>query len=344
MSWFSDNYKWLFDGVGGAVALALVGFVFHRWFQSKQEQGGQVAQTTLKVEDSSVTNSPVAAGSNITQTVNSPTVNVTLPAPPSSPAGREKYEEWRELIRELHESFIQIGYAFLPLNAITPGVEDNDYQAGIRRGYRVIRSRIFIAETLKKEGVLEKYEEIVRYAISATCPREPSQRGCPTMNGFDLKAGAFQDELMQIARKDMGVLQALARNEDAPRCDFWLEFEDSNSEYRPLRIQNNGDGPAFDVMVRIPADGSGFKSDLINRLNNDKTWAPCTSNGNPENLKSLRLTIVSALLNGSNEGADAKSIPVLITYRDHARRDCECHLEIRLGLRNGIQFALPGAI
>jgi hypothetical protein len=126
-------------------------------------------------------------------------------APPTSATGRERYDEWRELTDELHESLIQIGYAFLPANVITPGIEDNDYEAGIRKGYRAIRSRILIAQALERAGVLEKYEELVRYAVSADRPRDPAQRGSPTAAGFDMKATAFQNELMKIARKDMGV-------------------------------------------------------------------------------------------------------------------------------------------
>ena len=158
----------------------------------------------MKIEKSQISSSPVATGSHISQRVNSPNVSLTLPVLPSGAPGRERYEEWRELIHELHEALSQIGYAFLPINVITPGIEINDPEKGMRRGYRVIRDRLFIADTLAREKVLERYEELVKYAISRDAPREPSQRGCPTMNGFDMKASAFEDALMEIARKDIG--------------------------------------------------------------------------------------------------------------------------------------------
>ena len=99
-----------------------------------------------------------------------------------------------------------MGYAFMPIVVITPGDESNDYQAGIRRGNRVLRDRIFIAESVKKYRLIEKWDELVLYAHSGRAPRDRWERGCPTMGGFDKKARAFLDEkLMEIAREDMGV-------------------------------------------------------------------------------------------------------------------------------------------
>jgi hypothetical protein len=163
--------------------------------------GSQIAVS--QQSESPATDSAVATGSGNTQHVNSHNVSYTIPVLPSGAPGHERSDEWRELTNELHEALAQIGYAFIPINAITPGHEENDYEAGIRRGYRVIRNRLFIADTLKRDKVLEKYEELVKYAISARTPRERDQRGCPTMNGFDTKASAFEDELMEIARKDI---------------------------------------------------------------------------------------------------------------------------------------------
>ena len=63
-------------------------------------------------------NSPVAGGTNISQTINSPTVNLSLPAASFGAPGHEQYEEWRELIDEIHESIEQMGYAFMPILAL----------------------------------------------------------------------------------------------------------------------------------------------------------------------------------------------------------------------------------
>lgn len=79
MNWLSDNYKWLFDGFAGAVAIALVGYIVQRLFKSKPEPAGQ--QTSLTAQGSKVTNSPVASGTGITQNINSPTIHLNLPDP-----------------------------------------------------------------------------------------------------------------------------------------------------------------------------------------------------------------------------------------------------------------------
>lgn len=82
MRWLSENYKWLFDGVAGAVAIAVISYVLHRFLGSKDRQQGVAA---LTAQGAKVTDSPVASGSStITQTINSPTFNVSLPAPASA--------------------------------------------------------------------------------------------------------------------------------------------------------------------------------------------------------------------------------------------------------------------
>jgi hypothetical protein len=194
MNW----WEWVFSGIGVLAVALLI-----EWLRRRPHPSGQ--QATITAQGARVSDSPVASGSNILQTVNSPTYNVSLRVPTAAGApGNERYSEWRELIHELHESFQQIGYAFLPLNVITTGIETNDYEAGIRRGYHVLRNRILIADVLKNAGMMEKFQKIVEYAVSADTPRDPSQRGCPTVTGFDIMASKFEDELMDIARKDAG--------------------------------------------------------------------------------------------------------------------------------------------
>jgi hypothetical protein len=205
MNWLSENYKWLFDGVAGAAALSLIGYFIHRFSKTK----GQNGNAALNAQGAKVTNSPAASGSNITQTVNSPTtINLAL------------------------------------------------------------------GETTIDQS-----------------------------------------------------------------CDFWLAFDPRGS--RPLEIQNNGAEPAFDAVVCIPADGSGFRSDAINRLDNDSHWACCTSKGNFVHLEAIRTILAQVVLRGSTDGKELQRIPVLISYRTRTEQGCKSHLEIRLPLKNGIQFALP---
>src|SRR5271169_180561 len=201
MNW----WEWVFSGVGVLAVTLII-----EWIRRGARPSGHEAMLTA--QGARVSDSPVASGSNISQKINSPTLNVSLPAPTPGVPGNERYSEWRELIHELHESFQQIGYAFLPLNVITPGIEINDYQGGIRRGSRVLRNRILIADVLKNAGVQEKFQKIVEYAVSAETPRDSSQRGCPTATGFDIMASKFEDELMELARKDVGYAEKPKEN------------------------------------------------------------------------------------------------------------------------------------
>src|ERR1700730_18543096 len=92
MRWLSENYKWLFDGVAGAAVIAVIGYVIHRFLGSQDRQQGA---TALTAQGAKVMNSPVASGSGIiTQTINSPTFNMSLPAPTeTTPAPREEKEQ-----------------------------------------------------------------------------------------------------------------------------------------------------------------------------------------------------------------------------------------------------------
>lgn len=103
MHWLAQNYQWLFDGFGGAALLALLGFAYHRWKRITQEPSA-----TLTAQDAKVANSPVASGANISQTINSPTVNLSLAAPTSAtPAPQEETEQTPSL------SFVQSRLALL---------------------------------------------------------------------------------------------------------------------------------------------------------------------------------------------------------------------------------------
>lgn len=185
-----QHYQWVVDVLKAALG----------W---KKSQSHAAPSSTLTAQGAKVTDSPVASGTNISQRINSPTVNLSLVAPTLGTPGRERYDEWRELIEEIHESIEQMGYAFMPLVAVKPGDERNDYQAGIRRGNRVLRNRILIAEPIKQSGLIEDWDDLVAYAHDGRGPRDRWQHGCPTMGGFDTKAREFQEKLMRVARQDI---------------------------------------------------------------------------------------------------------------------------------------------
>ena len=77
MSWLSENYKWLFDGIGALALMAVIGYFAQRVLRRSWDHQKDTA--ALNAQGAKVTNSPVASGSNISQNINSPTLNVSLP-------------------------------------------------------------------------------------------------------------------------------------------------------------------------------------------------------------------------------------------------------------------------
>ena len=120
--------------------------------------------------------------------------------------------------------------------------------------------------------------------------------------------------------------------------NLWLDFgpNTTTSDDRTLRIQNSGGNPVFDVVVKIPCDGSCFNSDPISRLQNDTSWVTCKANRAAVDQRTVRGFIVEEMLRGAKD-----EIPVLISFREHPQKQRDFRLVIRLPLRDGIQFALP---
>jgi hypothetical protein len=89
MTWLSENYKWLFDGIGALVVMAVLGYIVRRVLQDRQK-----GTAVLTAQGAKVMNSPVASGSGITQTINSPTINLSFPAAsaPSTPVRFFNYD------------------------------------------------------------------------------------------------------------------------------------------------------------------------------------------------------------------------------------------------------------
>lgn len=77
MSLSPETYKWLFDGVGGALLLSIIGFFIHRWVTLPKTASTKV-QGRVQAEQSATNNSPIAVGSGISQTVNAPTVHLNI--------------------------------------------------------------------------------------------------------------------------------------------------------------------------------------------------------------------------------------------------------------------------
>jgi hypothetical protein len=261
MNW----WEWVFSGIG-VLGLGLL----IEWLRRRSRSSG--LEATITAQGAKVSDSPVASGTGITQNVNSPTFNVSLPAAAPGSPGNDRYNEWRELTNEIHESLKIMASAFL---RSYPGIIDvdapADYHDGIRKGDRAFRNRILIADVLKNAGMLEKFKSIVEYAVSADTPRDPTQQGCPTAVGFDMRASEFEEELMELARNDSGLASiqvqppsnlhraASATNDQVFEVELLgasrsiYTFERGDSPYvdigATVRIHNRNDSPTT-VFVR----------------------------------------------------------------------------------------------
>jgi len=79
MHWLSSNYQWLI----ALVVIPIILLLLKQWVGSRKSTSNPAPAppATLKAQDSEVNNSPVAAGSGISQSVSAPVVNVNIGQP-----------------------------------------------------------------------------------------------------------------------------------------------------------------------------------------------------------------------------------------------------------------------
>jgi len=88
MSWLSSHFWLLFEGIGGTVLVALVGFLLRQYFFKEPVAENTDAKVTVR--DSHATGSPIASGSGITQIIHygQPPTPAPAPAIPPQPKPR----------------------------------------------------------------------------------------------------------------------------------------------------------------------------------------------------------------------------------------------------------------
>jgi hypothetical protein len=118
-------------------------------------------------------------------------------------AADNKKNEWRELIDRLQVGLAAMACKFDPIRTGDARDLMSDPDNAFGAGVRLLRDRIFIAEAIRKYKIEEKWTTVATYAESADAPREPHQRGAPTRTGYALKATAFHDDLVNVARLDL---------------------------------------------------------------------------------------------------------------------------------------------
>jgi hypothetical protein len=227
MKWLSDNYKWLFDGAGIILLLAVVQYLVKRYEQAKAKRNGPASQIIQGVAGSAI-----ASGSNISQRINSPTttLNLSLPAPRSGTPARERYDEWRETIDELD----QMANAFLPIVERRVGDDSWDFRAGIRRGNRVLHDRILIAAPLDRLGLVDDWNDLVRHVQDGHDNPDRWDKRSPTMGGFYQKETEFKEKLIRVAREDMQA-PGEASETRAIQSDTTIKKVREESDENPLK-------------------------------------------------------------------------------------------------------------
>jgi hypothetical protein len=83
VNWLSNNWKMLFEGIGGAALVSIIGYLCKRFFWP-QPPSGHVAGLTA--QGARVSDSPVASGSDITQTIGGTHHHYHSPAGVSQPS------------------------------------------------------------------------------------------------------------------------------------------------------------------------------------------------------------------------------------------------------------------
>jgi hypothetical protein len=92
MNWLSNHFWLLFSGVGGTAVVALAIFLLE-WKRRIPKKGlafGDTTRTTVRIQDSQLTDSPVASGSQITQHNYYGSVTPPTPRPATSAPTKDK--------------------------------------------------------------------------------------------------------------------------------------------------------------------------------------------------------------------------------------------------------------
>jgi len=110
--------------------------------------------------------------------------------------------EWEALVRGVEDSLDTISRAFASPGTLTAESSLGDVEAGIRRGYCALHNRRAIAETLRKYGLVKKWDEIANYVLLATNPSARPQRIMNPRTGFSRRTTQFLTVLRRAACDD----------------------------------------------------------------------------------------------------------------------------------------------
>jgi len=110
--------------------------------------------------------------------------------------------EWEVLVRGVESSLDTISRALASPGISTAERILGDVEAGIRRGYCALHNRRAIAETLRKYGLVKKWDEIANYVLLATNPSAGPHRIISSRAGFTRRTTQFLTVLRRAACDD----------------------------------------------------------------------------------------------------------------------------------------------
>ncbi|MGO8794353.1 MAG: hypothetical protein ACLQLC_05985 [Candidatus Sulfotelmatobacter sp.] len=78
-----------------------------------------------------------------------------------------------------------------------------DPSRSVQRAFIVLNNRMFIADTVGREKLIDRWDEINRYVVSVTRPTyHPNEQA---VNSFEHERNAFPDFLATLIRKDLQI-------------------------------------------------------------------------------------------------------------------------------------------
>jgi hypothetical protein len=106
-----------------------------------------------------------------------------------------KKSEWRELIDAVQEALVKMAYAVYG--------PSGDPSKSVQRVFAVLNNRMFIADTVAREKLIDRWDQINRYVVGVTIPTyRPNEQA---IISFEHERKTFPDFLIALSRKDLRI-------------------------------------------------------------------------------------------------------------------------------------------
>jgi hypothetical protein len=107
-----------------------------------------------------------------------------------------KKSEWRELFDAVQQALIRMADAISTESA-------DDLAKSVQRVFVVLNNRMFIADTVAREKLVDRWDRINRYVNRVTVPTyRPNEQD---MLSFEHERKTFPEHLIALSRKDLRI-------------------------------------------------------------------------------------------------------------------------------------------